>query len=258
MDRKQRLLARLDTIGQSLRDSGQGLALLGLGSVGMETGRIDDYSDLDFFAIVQTGTKHRFLDNLDWLSALNPIVYAFPNTEDGYKLLYEDGIFCEFTVFEPQELATIPFAKGRIVWKADGFDEAIMTPPAHNHHERPIEWYLGEALTNLYVGLGRYHRGEKLSATYFIQNYEVGRIVDLAKHIETAQPFYADQFGRERRFEKLYPDTAAHLPMFMQGYERNIESARAILSFLEGHFAVNAAIRDAILALCDLHGENGE
>jgi len=253
MDRKQQLLSRLEAIGHSLKASGQALALLGLGSVGTETDRIDAYSDLDFFAIVQPGTMHRFLDNLDWLSAPNPIAYAFPNTVDGYKALYEDGIFCEFAVFEPQELTSIPFANGRIVWKAEGFDETITTPPPRQHHEHSVDWLLGEALTNLYVGLGRFHRGEKLSATFFIQNYAVGRIVDLAKQFETARPFYADQFGGERRFEARYPDTAAHLPSFMQGYDRNIESARALLSFLEQHFTVNAAIREAILALCEAH-----
>ena len=251
MDRKQQLLARLDAIGQSLKASGQALALLGLGSVGTETDRIDDYSDLDFFAIVQTGAKHRFLDDLAWLSAINPIAYAFPNTVDGYKVLYQDGIFCEFAVFEPSELSIIPFPAGRIVWKADGFDETITTPQTRQHHERSVEWLLGEALTNLYVGLGRFHRGEKLSATYFIQNYALGRIVDLAPRIETAQPFHADQFGGERRFEVRYPVIAAQLPTFMQGYEHNIESARAILAFLEQHFEVNVAIRDSILALCE-------
>ena len=116
---KQALLDRLAAIGEALKNSGEALALLALGSVGLETDRIDAYSDLDFFAIVQTGHKERFLTNRDWLSAACPIAFAFQNTVDGCKVLYEDGIFCEYAVFEPQELAAIPFAPGRIVWKAD-------------------------------------------------------------------------------------------------------------------------------------------
>ncbi len=46
------LLQRLDSIGQCLRASNKALALLGLGSVGIETERLDQYSDVDFFAIV--------------------------------------------------------------------------------------------------------------------------------------------------------------------------------------------------------------
>ncbi len=59
----QSLLKRLDEIGLSLERSGHGLALLGLGSVGLELDRIDAYSDLDFFAIVEAGLQtgvHRF------------------------------------------------------------------------------------------------------------------------------------------------------------------------------------------------------
>lgn len=250
-DNKEKLLARLDAIGQSLRASGNALALLGLGSVGTETDRIDDYSDLDFFAIVKPGFKPQYIGNLDWLAKLNPLAYAFQNTHDGYKALYEDGIFCEFAVFEPEEMRRIPFANGRIVWAMEGFDAAILTPVSHARSDRPAEWLLGEALTNLYVGLGRFHRGEKLSATRFIQGYAVDRLLELTKAWETAQPAYADQFGEERRFEIRYPQTAIHLGSFVQGYDRNIESARAILDFLEQHFAVNPAIRAAILRLCE-------
>ncbi len=164
MDHQQRLLARLDAIGASLATTGEALALLGLGSVGQETDRLDAYSDLDFFAIVKAGQKPRFLNNLDWLAAVCPIAYAFQNTADGYKVLYEDNIFCEYAVFEPSELAAIPFAGGRIVWKSADFDEALTAPHARTPGKPSVEFELGEALTNLYVGLGRYHRGEKMAA----------------------------------------------------------------------------------------------
>jgi len=95
------LLKRLDEIGQSLEQSPHALALIGLGSVGLELYRLDDYSDLDFFVIVEPGYKHAFINDLDWLSKLCPIAYCFLNSVDGYKLLFTDGIFCEFAVFEP-------------------------------------------------------------------------------------------------------------------------------------------------------------
>ncbi len=107
---------------------------------------------------------------------------------------------------------------------------------------KPIEFYLGEALTNLYVGMGRYHRGEKLSAARFIQNYAVDQILQLAAQIETAQPALVDVYNGERRFEQRFPNIASHLPTFIQGYDRSPESALAILEFLEAHFEVNKAI----------------
>lgn len=52
VSRPELLLARLDEIGAALARSNRALALLGLGSVGLELERLDRYSDLDFFAIV--------------------------------------------------------------------------------------------------------------------------------------------------------------------------------------------------------------
>lgn len=49
----QQLLARLDRIGAVLRDSGHALALIGLGSAGLERERLDEWSDLDFFVIAE-------------------------------------------------------------------------------------------------------------------------------------------------------------------------------------------------------------
>lgn len=249
----QRLLARLDDIGRSLAQTDQALALIGLGSVGLELDRLDAYSDLDFFAVVRAGQKVRFVERLDWLESIAPVAYAFRNTADGYKLLFADGIFCEFAVFEPVELARIPFAPGRIVWKAAEVDESIARPvsmpPAPG--SRTTGWLLGEALSNLYVGLGRYRRGERLSAARFVQQYAVDRVLELAAQIEAEQPGYRDLFVSERRFEARFPGIAAELPQFVQGYARTPESAAAILIFLERHFVVHSGLAAAIRQLCD-------
>ncbi len=251
------LLTRLDDIGRSLARSGQALALLGLGSCGADLARLDVYSDLDFFAVVQPGSKEHFLQDLSWLSDVAPVVYAFRNTADGYKLLFADGIFCEFAVFELPEMAQAVYTAGRIVWQAADFDarqwivEGERPSPARQSPP-DVEWLVGEALTNLYVGLGRFHRGEKLSALRFIQGYAVDRLVELAPLLETAQPTISDPFAAERRLEQRLPQFTHHLPAFIPGYEHSPAAARAILAFLEQHFTVNPAIKAEILALCDL------
>jgi hypothetical protein len=247
----QALLSRLDAIGRSLEKSGHALALIGLGSVGVELERLDAYSDLDFFAVVEDSYKTRYIDNLDWLSAIGPLAYTFRNTPDGYKLLFADGIFCEFAVFGLAELKAIPFAPGRVVWKRSGIDDAIGIPSATSHPAPPADpaYQLGEALTNLYVGLGRLARGEKLSAARFIQQYAVDRVLELAPAIEPEGPAQKDPFNRERRFEQRFPGLGRQLPHFIQGYERSRESALAILDFLEKHFEVNPALAGEIRRL---------
>jgi len=254
MQKKQKLLERLDAIGAVLKDSGTALALLGLGSVGLETERLDDSSDLDFFVIARPGWKVRYIAHLDWLSTLCPLAYVFRNTVDGYKVLFEDGIFCEFAVFEAHELAHIPFARRRLIWQDDSFDEKLCTPPPKQQRihliEGTNEWHLGEALTNLYIGLGRVQRGEKLTGTRFIQSYAVDHVLTLAKVLETAQGYAEDPFNQERRYEVRYPQTAKSLPAFLQGYEQNVASALALLTFLEQHFEVSPAMSAAIQELC--------
>lgn len=244
------LLSRLDAIGQSLERSGHALALIGLGSVGAELARLDAYSDLDFFAVVEPGYKQRYIDNLDWLSSLCPVAYAFRNSQDGYKLLFADCIFCEFAVFEPEELSRIPFSPGRVVWKQPHIPAEIAFPAVAGASSAaqpsPVEWLVGEAVTNLLVGLGRFRRGEKLSAARFIQGYAVDRILDLAASLAQEKDGLRDRFASERRFEQRYPQIAAHLPQFVQGYERSPESALAILGFLEQHFEVNRPLAQAV------------
>ena len=258
MDRKQHLLDRLDQIGQSLSKTDRALALIGQGSAGPELDRLDEYSDLDFLVIVKSGHKSEFLEDLYWLASVCPIAYSFKVSDDGYKLLFEDGIFCEFGVFEEADLASARFgegtwaAEGRIIWKEKKVNDGLCPrKKSGTSQKKSVEWIVGEALTNLYVGLGRYHRGEKLSAARFIQGYAVDRIVELSELIEEERPGHRDSFSVERRYEQRFPRSSANLPQFMQGYTRSVESAQAILGFLERHFDVNAAIRNEILELCE-------
>lgn len=247
------LLRRLDQIGESLATEPTARALLGLGSVGVELDRLDDHSDLDFFVIVDPGSKSRYLESLDWMSRVQPIEYAFLNTADGYKLMFDDGIFCEFAVFEPDELATVAYANERLVWASDRFDATTATPRTSppDPPQHSFERLVGEALTNLYVGLLRDRRGERMAAFRMIQGHAVDRIMDLADHLEDPKPGHRDPFGNERRFEARHPGIAADLPRFMQGYERNGPSAAAILAFLSQHADVDPSMRRRVLELVE-------
>lgn len=265
------LLARLDAIGGSLARSGHALALLALGSVGTATERLDAYSDLDFFAIAAPGHRAALLDDLSWLAAVSPIAFSYRNTRDGYKVLFADGIFGEFAIFEPAELATIPFAPGRVVWRAEGAPEGLAEPQLPLPSPAPAragligagaaakdaeglaaareEWLLGEVLTNLYVGLGRDRRGEALAAMRLIQVHAVDRLLELVELRGATGGVDRDPFAIERRVERRLPKLVSELSSFAAGYGRSATSAAAILSFLDRHFAVDPAMRAAIREL---------
>lgn len=246
------LLERLQTLAGAVAASGEGLALIGLGSVGQELQRLDAWSDLDFFVIARPGCRDRFLLDHGWLEAACPVAWHFRNTGDGAKLLFADGIFCEFAVFEPEELEHIPFAEGRLVWKHPEASADLARPrrpvPEPVIHGR--EWLIGEALTNLLVGMARERRGEHLSALRFIQGYAVDRLLELAESLEEPRPALRDAFATERRFEQRQPGTTAYLPGWMQGYRRNRESALNILAWLDARFPVDPAVVRAIRELC--------
>ncbi|HEX5636912.1 MAG TPA: hypothetical protein VFY78_07505, partial [Gammaproteobacteria bacterium] len=177
------LTKRLADIAQSIQASGKALALLGLGSAGIENTRLDKYSDLDFFVIAKPGFKEYFLDcELSWLQHHSRGAYWYRNTIDGYKFLFKDGVFCEFAIFIPEELAPIPFAEGRVIWADPVFNLSVLTPKSlHGRYQQStnIEWLLGEALTCLYSGMSRNNRGEKLSAMRLIQTQALDRLLDL-------------------------------------------------------------------------------
>ena len=105
------------------------------------------------------------------------------------------------------------------------------------------------SLTNLYVGLGRDRRGEKLTASRFIQVYALDRLLDWIDQSSAAANAPRDTFDIHRRFEQRFPDFAQSLPAMLQGYERSRQSALAILAFLEEHCQVPPAMASAIRTL---------
>lgn len=117
---------------------------------------------LDFFVIVQPGCKQRFIDQLDWLENVHPLGSSFKNCEIGYKILFDDGIYGEYAVFEENELDDALYTGGKIIWQHASFNnEGIVAgkAPIPSIRANSIDHVIGEAVTNLYVGLGRYLRG---------------------------------------------------------------------------------------------------
>ena len=244
----ERLLQRLDLLGEVLAARADAIALIGHVSVGVDLYRLDDHSDLDFFVIVDDGAKQRYLDSIDWLEALHPVAYSFANTVDGRKVLFADGLFAEYAVFTVDELARGSFSPGRIVWQRADAPTGLEIPPPRDSpaHQTP-EHQLNEALTNLYVGLQRDARGERLSATRFIQGHAVQRVVTLLNLLDGSPP--QDEFDVDRGVERRHGPEELPLADFVPGYERNREAALAILAWLETHGEVDAAMADAVRAL---------
>jgi len=242
----QRLLRRLDDLGTALSKRGDAIALIALGSVGLDVDRLDDHSDLDFFVIVDDGAKQRYIDSVDWLEAARPIAFSFPNTVDGRKALFDDGLFAEYAVFTVDELVRSAFSPGRIVWQRADAPDDLEVPRRPAGASPTLDHQVCEALTNLYVGLHRDARGEKLAAARLIQTHAVDRVITLLGLLEPGKQ--QDPFAVERGVEGRF---AAALPLaaMVPGYERNREAAAAILRWLEAHADVDPVMADAVREL---------
>jgi hypothetical protein len=246
-----RLLGRLDDIGTSLAGRGDAIALLGLGSVGVELGRLDEHSDLDFFVIVDEGAKPAYLASIDWLEHAAPVHYSFENSVDGRKVLFEDGIFAEYAVFTLAELADAGFSPGRVVWSRAGAPAGLETPARATGPSPYLtpHYQANEILTNLFVGLHRDARGERLSAARLIQVHAVDRAITLLALLGEGTGVQQDAFAVERGAERRFQRASLPLASLMPGYERNREAALAMLAWLEAHADVDQRLASAVRAL---------
>jgi len=206
-------LQRLQHIADRLQSDPRALALLALGSVGRDTERLDEHSDLDFFVIVQD--KPAFLDDLGWLG--EPLQWWHRDTPDGCKALVGDQ-FHEFAVFRPEELPGVPFEPGRLVWARAGFDPAVLVPSVPAKPD--ADWLSREILSNLYVGLHRWLRGEKLAAMRMVQEVALDNLLRLWGP--------DDPFNPARRAESL----GLPLDHMAAGYDKTPWAAAAILEAL--------------------------
>jgi len=242
----EKLESRLNALGKHLSAQDSALALLALGSCA-ETERMDAYSDLDFFLIVKDGAKADYLIDLGWLSACAPLAYVFRNTVDGCKILWEDGIYAEFAVFELDELEKIPFSPGRFIFKKKGV--GLSSQPLKAIPELiqgDLDDAYNEILTNLYVGLCRYRRGEVLSAFRLISVHAIDRYLSILPLLDQPQPSLIDPFALDRRVENRHPDKIATLAKMMRGYDHVLKSAKALYEELQTIRPINAGMKKEI------------
>jgi hypothetical protein len=243
-------LARLDALAEALSHRDDVVAVLGLGSAGVEQHRFDDHSDLDVFVVVDDGSVTRYVDDVGWLAAAGEVAWSFRNERDGRKVLYADGLFVEYAVLTLDRLAGLPFTGARTVHRREDAPSDLATcgPPPPRQPFDTIEFHVGEAVTNLYVGLHRELRGERLAASRFIQGHAVDRVVSLLRLTEPGA-HAGDPFDRSRRVEQAWPPHVLPLADMVPGYARNAAAATAVLAWLTGRFDVDPAVVTAVEGL---------
>jgi len=246
-----KLDARLKKLSEVLKNKPDCLALLALGSCA-ELDRQDEWSDLDFFVIVEEGKQVNYLENLDWLEACAPLAYSFRNTIDGHKIMWDDGVYAEYAVFEVHMLPRIPFTTGLFMFRKEDVElsESSFIPMPNLHQD--IDYAVNEILTNLYVGLSRYHRGEHLSAFRLIQVHAIDRILSMADNLHRPRLEDEDAFALDRRIEMRHPELCTLLTQSIIGYSQIPMSAKSILEFIKNISDLNPLMVREIERLINL------
>lgn len=246
----ERLLALLDRLAAELDRRGDAVALLGLGSVGRDLHRLDEHSDADFFVVVDDDeARDRYLADVGWLEAAHPVVWSFENSHLGRKALLEDDLFAEYAVIPLSDMATTGYPPGRIHWQRPDAPPGLEIPKTPVPQPPSLEHEVGEAVTNLYVGLHRDLRGERLTATRFIQGYAVDRWITVLGHLGLGNGPQQDVFVLDRGAERRFSPDVLPLADLVPGYDHNPEAAATLLDLLESHVELDPTIVGAVRAM---------
>ena len=109
---------------------------------------------------------------------------------------------------------------------------------------------LGELLTNLYVGLCRFHRGEKLSAMRFIQIYALDRLITLLdmEPCSGSQPCLKTIFAPTEEWKLRHPQQQRQILLdCAQGALNCTESAEVMLNFVIQTYLENTTDYQSII-----------
>lgn len=188
------------------------IGLVALGSMARQDYAPDRWSDHDFFVIVEAGAQEALRTDLKWLPRYEEVALYFRETAHGLKVVYTNGHLLEFAVFDPEELALARINRYRVL-----LDRAELEPKLKAIAEATFEWskasfedddkLFGMFLTNMLVGVGRYHRGEKISGHQFVKTHALSHLLTLLKkYLPGAEKAVLDNLDPFRRFERAYPE----------------------------------------------------
>lgn len=187
------------------------LGLVAVGSMAQLDYMPDEYSDHDFFLVVKSGHQGFYRKNFAWLPNAEQIVLSFTETQHGVKVIYKSGHLLEFAVFDEEEVYLAKVNRYRVLLDLSDIEKRMgevrdQTGNGETIQDMSDEYLVGQFLTNLLVGLGRYWRGEKISAHHFIKSHALNRLVILVeKHLPSERKCLLDNIAHNRRFEFVYP-----------------------------------------------------
>jgi lincosamide nucleotidyltransferase len=206
-----------DALRANLEADPRVLGLIACGSMAQRDTRPDAWSDHDFLVVVAAGAQEELRTALTWLPDHARVVFSFRETAHGVKVLYEQGHMLEFAVFDPDELYLARINQYRVLLDRSDLarraaEVAAATSEWSRSEARDDSYPMGQFLTGVLVAYGRWIRGERLSARYFLANQAVPQLLRLlVKYVPAGPAAVLDNVNPMRRFELAYGPLGAAL-----------------------------------------------
>jgi lincosamide nucleotidyltransferase len=214
------------------------LGLMAAGSMADQSHPPDEWSDHDFWVIVEPESASWFHTHSEWLPDSSAIVLYFQEPHGGLKAVYRSGHLLEFAVSGSDNLLTAKVNDYRLLIDRIGLAadlEKLYQNTAAEFDQVVGDdiCLLGQFLTNLLVGVWRFRRGEQLSARQFITVSSLYALLRLIpKHIASPRSGMLDNLDPLRRFEMAYSEIATEINGWLA---RDLEQAATGLIDLADH-----------------------
>jgi len=191
------------------------LGLIVLGSTAGTHHQPDEWSDHDFWLVVEDDTQEAFHQDLSWIPHYDNIVMRFRETQHGWKVVFDDGHVLEYAIFSREELQVTRFHHYKVlVDKTDIHDvlsQLKSTFDLVGDPRDPLKT-TQHILSLLTIGMGRYHRGEKISGMRFIKGHAIEHLTALIQMtVDSQNPHLIDDLNPSRRLEFTHPQWAVKL-----------------------------------------------
>jgi hypothetical protein len=184
------------------------VGLVALGSMAGRDYAPDAFSDHDFFVVTRTGAQEQFRVDSGWVPENGRLVLWMRETAHGVKALFDSGHLLEFAVFSLEELHLARVNRYRVLVDKGGMEETLAAVARHTAQQGAPDdgWLMGQFLTQLLIGAGRYARGERLSGHSRVKEDALRHLVRLlARHVRSEHSTLLDDLDVVRRFERVFP-----------------------------------------------------
>lgn len=223
MTDQARFAALSDGLAEGVRRRRELIGLVLLGSASdAGSARRDEWSDHDFFALIESGRGAEIRPDLSWLPDQDRLVLTAREGDIGFVAVHDDGHVLEFAFSEAGELEGSLAGDATVVVDDDAGTTATLVAQARARAEAADRFDPENdtklVLVKLLIGVGRARRGEVLNASQFVRTWAVQCLVRairgrFADHSTTLR----DTIDPARRFEQDFPEWGARIGAALEG-----------------------------------------